>query len=368
MIALNNAQIELVINARHTLHMLAEPSEKEAKTKEFVLRFIETYTDLQLYDMGKWCYAVHAEKNATKTIVIRADMDAVAFENGQCYHACGHDGHTAALLGVALLLNGNCVGNNIVLLFQHAEETGRGAAECVELFNRIWVDEVIGCHNIPGYPVGKVLLRDDTMACASCGAAIGLNGTPAHAAYPENGKNPAYALAQLVNGLQGIVLDVTNKYSCMALATIVGLECGGEFFGVAASMGKLCVTLRAETDTALNCLINNIENSVAEAARKNGLDYCIEYRDTFPATLNNKHCTQKLRNVCINNSIPYSYLDEPFRWSEDFGHYTKYKDCVMFGIGSGISTPPLHTSGYEYPDELIAYTVPVFMSYIMQSS
>ncbi|MFQ9142800.1 MAG: M20/M25/M40 family metallo-hydrolase [Oscillospiraceae bacterium] len=121
---------------------------------------------------------------------MRADYDALATPEGGAAHLCGHDGHAAALCGVALMLEGQSIGHSVFLLFQGTEETGAGAALCCELFDREKVDEIYGAHNLPGFPFGAVLTRAGTFACASRGVTIHFVGKPAHAAYPETGISP----------------------------------------------------------------------------------------------------------------------------------------------------------------------------------
>ena len=179
--------------------------------------FLKKETSLEIVDRGNWFYAVcrctkvlpgfGAGQNTDVSkgpIAFRADFDALPmpddidapwksqFEN--VGHKCGHDGHAAALCGAALLAEGRLFNRNIFFLFQPAEETGKGAQECLELFLLESVDEIYGAHNLPGFPFGQVLTRPGTFACASRGVTLHFGGNPTHAAYPENGISPAAAV------------------------------------------------------------------------------------------------------------------------------------------------------------------------------
>ena len=309
--------------------------------------------------MGAWLYAKHDE-GAGETIVFRADFDAV--RSGECVrHVCGHDGHTASLLGLALLLENRTLGRNIILLFQHAEETGVGGFECERLFELEKADAVIGCHNIPLRPLGTVLLKSGTFACASCGYEINMKGKPTHAAYPENGINPARSLAKLAMYVEDAARDISKRHSCMTLATVVGMRVGDEAYGVAASEGSVFVTLRSEKSEALDELVRVTGEAAERLSIEAGLEYSIKVHDPFPATVNNIKLLFEAEEVLKKEKLPYIYLEEPFRWSEDFGHYTKFAPALFIGIGSGEHTAPLHTEGYEYPDELAPITAELFI-------
>ena len=352
-----------IIRARQALWTLAERSGQERRTQAWIRDFLQTRTDLQVVDRGSWLYARHDE-GAARTVVVRADHDAVPVGQ-EARHLCGHDGHTAALLGLACLLRCRTLGKNVILLFQHAEETGFGAPACCELFALEGLTRentrMIGCHNIPGEPLGTVLLRRGTFACASCGVEIGLTGHPTHAAYPENGLNPTGAAARLALKIPAIAAETGREFDCMALATIVGMRTGDRAFGVAAAEGKLWVTLRAEKAAAFEALNRRVDAAVRREAEAEALGWSLDREDLFPATENDPALLADLERICAEAGLPYKYLDVPFRWSEDFGHYGRYVPACFFGVGSGPETAPLHTEGYCYPDALAPVTAEIFL-------
>ena len=354
----------LITEARHALWALAERSGEERRTQAYIKEFLRAHTSLQLSDPGGWLYAKHNE-GAERTVVLRADHDAVPTAEG-ARHLCGHDSHTAALLGLALLLEGQKVGKNVILLFQHAEETGAGAAECCELFAREGLTRdnacVLGCHNIPGEPLGTALFRRGSFACASCGLEIGLEGSPTHAAYPENGVNPTAAAARLALELPAIAEETARRFGCMALATIVGLRIGERAFGVAAARGQLWATLRAERQEAFDALNARADRAVREIAEAEGLRWSLDRQEVFPATVNDDALQSAVERACAAAELPFRYLDRPFRWSEDFGHYGVCLPACFFGVGAGEQTAPLHTADYRCPDALAPKTAELFLA------
>ncbi|MBO6061483.1 MAG: M20/M25/M40 family metallo-hydrolase, partial [Clostridia bacterium] len=310
------ARSALIERARQRLHSIPELGLKEEKTKAFIKEFISSHTSLELHDEGAFIYAVHREGDLP-ALCVRADFDAVPCGDS-AVHLCGHDGHTAALLGLGLMLEGASLGRTVVLLFQPAEETGRGAPLCAPLFKKENISAVIGAHNIPGRPF-SVLLRPGVFACASCGLELRLTGRPTHAAYPENGVDPTEALARLALEIPEKAKSLSEEYGCMTLATVVGLRAGERAFGVAASEAALWVTLRSESAEAFSSLRAFAVSRSEELSDSHGLILSVAEEDPFPATVNDPGLYERLLSVCKKRMLPYYILEEPFRWSEDFG-------------------------------------------------
>lgn len=352
---------ELTEKLWHKLHSCPEISGHEEQTKQIIIDFLLEHTALEVYPCGAGFYAAHRELNTTKSAVaIRADYDAVTTPDGSAKHLCGHDGHAAALCGLALaiedqLAKGQNFEKNIFLLFQPAEETGEGAKSCLELFEKEHIDEIYGAHNLPGVPFGQVTTKAGTFACSSRGLILKLEGKPAHAAYPENGVSPAHCIGEILCDLQE--LADSKYYSGMTLCTVIGTSMGQKAFGMAASDGEIWLTLRAEYENDLESLQEKIVTLSKELAQKDKLQFSYELQDVFPETKNDEDCAKKVLDVTEG-----SLLKEPMRWSEDFGHYLKVCKGAFFGIGAGEEHPALHTEKYCYPTGLLMPTVETFLS------
>ena len=363
---MEQAVVERIIEARQALHGLAELPGEERRTRAYIRDFLRRHTTLTVIDRGSWLYAKHDEGAGTTT-VLRADHDAVPTPAGP-RHLCGHDGHTAALLGLALLLEGRVLWQNVILLFQPAEETGAGGVLCSELFALEGLDRnsarIIGCHNIPGEPLGTLLFRHGTFACASCGVELLLHGSPAHAAYPETGVNPSAAAARLALLLPKLARRTAERFGCMCLATVVGLRSGERAFGVAAAEAALWATLRAEQPEAFERLNGETDRAVREIAAAEGLRWELRRLDVFPATVNDEALQGEVERICLARGLPFRFLELPFRWSEDFGHYGRFLPACFFGVGAGVDTPPLHTGDYAYPDALAPRTAELLLALI----
>lgn len=351
--------IDSVKALRVELHDLAERSGEETRTKAHLMAFLRAHTSLQLVDGGQWFYALHLEPGASETIAFRADMDAIPFEGGAA-HLCGHDGHSAVLAGLGLFLEGKTLGRNIVLLFQHAEETGAGGAPCAQALWDLNASRVYAFHNIPGYALGTVLLRQGVFACASRGIALTFEGAPAHAAYPEDGRNPGFAAARLLSVLPS--LTDPSRFTALTMATLVGATIGSDGYGSAAGTAQVRLTLRAIQDADMASLIHLLQSTAAAEATQDGVTVQTSFQDIFPATVNNTELLGRLTSVCEAQGLATENLPEPFRWSEDFAHYGNFLPAAMVGIGAGPHWPQLHTEGYDFNDAIIPTALTLFSS------
>lgn len=344
---------------RQALHNCPERSGEEKQTRAVLMDFLTRHTTLELHPCGGGFYAAHREPKGRKpSIALRADYDAVAQPGGGAAHLCGHDGHAAALCGAALQAEGETLDRDVFFLFQPAEETGAGALSCLELLQTERVDQIYGAHNLPGFPLGQVLTRPETFACASQGVTLSFAGRPAHAAYPEYGISPAQGVGRLLCGLQS--LTDPAKYGGMTLCTVIGAEMGERAFGNAASKAEVWLTLRAERDQDLDRLMAELLQMAAALADEYGLTFDHQVQDVFPATVNHPDCAQRVLEL-----FGGAVLETPMRWSEDFGHYLHRCHGAFFGIGAGEGCPALHTEDYQYPDALLEPTMAAFRAILL---
>ena len=332
------------LELRELLHKNPEPSGCEHRTKQILIDFLKSNSDLEIIDCGKWFYAAHREADAETGIAFRADMDAILGADGNMYHGCGHDGHSSVVAALAAWTNGQSFGKNIFFLFQHAEETGEGGGECVELFKKENISAIFGFHNCPGFEAGAVLMLHDTFACASRGLTLSFSGTQSHAAYPENGRNPIFPMTELFSHWA----EITDKslYKGLTMATPCGFSAGAKAFGVAAGSGEIYLTLRAWYDDDLNALQDRFLGLARKLADDAGINYAYSIQDVFPATINNDDLYQICADAAKEEGLTCLVPHEPFRWSEDFGHYGAHTRAFFVGIGGGEDAYGLHTPEY----------------------
>lgn len=354
-----------IINLRHELHKIPEKSFCEKITSDTIKNYIRKNTSWEIEELEHNAFVVHCKPDnapANAAIAFRADMDAVcAGGHNEPGHYCGHDGHSSILAGLAVSLceNRNMLDRNVYLVFQPAEETGKGALVCRDIIRDKNIKEIYGLHNIPGYRMGDVLVRKGTFACASTGISIKFTGTPSHAAYPDAGLNPCISLAGLLIELQNLTKDMQSNGG-IVMMTVIGIEAGSDNYGVSASEGTLRLTLRAERGVVFDELVSQIENKARIYAANGGFDIEIERIEPFPATENKDKSVEKVIKCAKRLGLNVQELKEPMRWSEDFGYYLQECDGAFFGIGDGENHAQLHTVQYEFPDEIIKNAVGLF--------
>lgn len=352
--------IDKITILRQQLHNCAELSGHETQTMQIINKFLRANSDFTVVQREKYLYAYRKTADDLPNIAFRADMDAIPDAQGGTVHGCGHDGHMAILAGLAIVLGRQHVEDkNIYLLFQHSEEIGAGAQEIVAdgFISEHNIKEIYGLHNIPNVGLGTVVSRENIFACTSKGLTIKLTGKPSHAAYPEYGINPAYAFAAIVNKLPEAM---QLQYQGLVLYTITHLQVGQKAFGTAAATGELSLTIRSEYEQDLKLLEEFICSLSANYAQDYGLTCEFDSCDYFPETKNHQECLHKLQQICGSLGIAYDTLQEPMRWSEDFGYYTKQTKGCFFGLGVGRSWPQLHTAQYKFNDEILPVGVKVF--------
>ena len=353
---LNANQLESVIALRRTLHGCPELSGRERHTKATIRAFLTAHTSLEVRDMGGWLLATHMEAEGLPWIGFRADMDAIPSEREDCdaRHGCGHDGHSAILCGLALMLEGARIGKNVRLIFQGAEETGEGAKRICESWPElVSLTELYALHSIPGFPKGALLVRRGCFACASCGLIVRIRGRSAHAAYPEDGANPIGPLSRLALDVSSMISDILAGEDRLLMCTLIGLRAGGENFGLSASEGQLNMTLRGHRKADIDALIERIEERAKADCARMGMDCAFELRDVFPDTTGDEALYEGALERFARAGLPVRELEEPMRWSEDFGWYLKRVPGLYFGIGAGEDAPGLHTESFEFDDSLI---------------
>ena len=349
--------INMIKELRRTLHSIPEPSMKEVKTKRLLMDFLRSHTGLEIVDRGAWFYAYYQGQDTEHAIAFRADYDAVVCQDGCARHLCGHDGHSAILVGFALELERIAPRRSVYLIFQPGEETGQGASLCSSLIDECNITEIYGIHNIPGYTQNEVLLLDGTFACASTGMEISIQGSPAHAAYPQQGKNPALLMADLITYMDALV---NGEHHGIVLGTVIGIEAGSCSYGMSADRGILRLTLRAEYQEEYDELVGKIRERAEQQAKEQGMTCTIRLIEPFPATINHPLSVHKVRTVARSQGLSITIPKEPFRWSEDFGYYLQKSEGAFLGIGCGEEHAGLHTADYEFDDAIIGTVINIY--------
>jgi amidohydrolase len=379
-----DVQLDELAALRHQLHQQPELSTREERTASLIVAELEQAgADEVLAAVGgTGVVGVFDSGQPGPTLVLRCELDALPISEPEDFgheyrsqsegvsHKCGHDGHMAILIGVARALGRQrpAVGK-VALLFQPAEETGEGAPAVLAdaRFKALEPDFIIGFHNLPRHAMHSICLRENTFASASEGFRLQLTGAFSHSSYPEHGRSPAVAVAELLAALPGLP-GSESRASDLLMLTITQAVLGEKGpkldFGVAPGVAEICGVIRAHRQHELDALKQAISGLAGQVCEREELSWKLSWHEAFPATVNHDASVALIRDAAAGAGLNVELLDEPFRWSEDFGHYLQQYPGAFFGIGSGVDQPQLHNEYYDFPDELISTGVTVYLAIV----
>ncbi len=307
-----------------------------------------------------------AGKGDIKVIGLRADMDALPIEeetnlpyasktSGKM-HACGHDGHTAMLLGAARYLTEtrNFAGDAVVI-FQPAEEGGAGAAAMIKdgLMDRFGIEQVYGMHNGPGIPVGSFAIRSGPIMAATDAIDIKIDGLGGHAARPHKCIDSVLVGAQLISALQSIV---SRSVDPLDSAVISMCEFhAGNARNVIPQTAELRGTVRTLTEEVRALVEKRVREIVEGVAKITGARIDLVYERGYPVTVNHARQTDVATRVAKEISGDANVHETPpLMGAEDFAYMLESRPGAFIFCGNG-NTAGLHHPAYNFNDDAIVF-------------
>ncbi|PYE19661.1 hippurate hydrolase [Paraburkholderia silvatlantica] len=356
---------------RRHLHRHPETAFEEVATANLVAATLREFGWSVHEGIGRTGVVGTLTRGAGPALALRADMDALPISEANIcehrsrhegrMHACGHDGHTAMLLGAAALLSRDPDWRGTVhLIFQPAEEIAGGGRVMIEdgLFERFPCDAVFGLHNWPGLPLGRIALNPGAMMASFDTFEIHVDGRGAHAAMPEEGVDALVCASHVVVALQTIVSRrLSPKVAAVVSVTQIH---GGEAWNVLPDSAVIRGTVRCfapDVRLSVRALIDEI---AAGTARTHGAETVIRHHDGYPATINAATAAYIARDAaCATVGDDAVTFDcEPSMASEDFAYLAQAKPGAYVWLGVDPAEAqrgaPLHNPHYDFNDDALA--------------
>jgi len=349
---------DLVKNIRRDLHKIPEASCFEIKTQNYICEFLDRL-NLSYTKIETGVVVDIKGSNPTKTIGLRADIDALAIaEKNDCsyksshngfMHACGHDGHTAMLLAAIDIFTKNPPKQNVRAIFQFGEEGAGGAEIMIKQGALDGVDEIYAIHLDPSLDVGVFATREGAMMAGTEELEINFYGKSAHCAEPYNGINALKPLADLIAGSD----KIAPKNSLFHVGKIVG----GTACNAIASHAKANATIRYFDTKDKISAYENLNLCLKAANKKHGTTVDIKKTASYPPVVNTKLAIQTVKKL-----LPNLIEKQQTFTAEDFAFYTQKIDGALVWLGTKTDKhfAPLHADTFDFDESVLLYGVQFF--------
>lgn len=363
---LDHVPTSQVIEWRRHIHQNPEVSFEEVNTSQYVEEVLKSFGNIEVTRPTETSVlGILRGAKEGKTVAFRADLDALPIQEdtGLPYasqvegvsHACGHDAHTAMLLGTAATLSkmGDEINGTVYFIFQHAEETPPGGA--IEIIKSGALDEVeafFGMHVLPNFPVGHIgIIIGNPASTASDEFRLTITGKGSHGSMPHLGIDPIVIGAELVSSLQTIVSRNVIPGEMTVLS--IGKFQAGNAPNVIADQAELAATIRTTSAKTRKFVEERIKSIVDNTVKAHGATYNLDYTLGYPSILNDTDLTEFAKNSASKILGEDSIFEAPaMTASEDFAFYKQIAPIsfVTLGIGDG---PANHNPGFNLDEDAL---------------
>lgn len=371
-----------MVEWRHRLHSNPELSYQEHETARFVAEKLRAFGIEVTEGLGGTGVVgiLYGDRKAERSIGLRADMDALAIEERNTFghrslnqgvmHACGHDGHTAMLLGAARYLaeTRNFEGR-VVFIFQPAEEMGGadgGAARMIRegLFEKFGCDEIYGLHNWPGLDVGTFAVKAGPMMASGDSFEIDVMATGMHAAQPHKGADVVLTAGHIIVALQQISARNTDPLDAIVVsATQIH---GGDAYNVLPNKVTIRGTVRAFSPSARAAAEPALRRIVEGIAQSAGAQCKVSYVQQYPTLINSK-CAARAAEDAASRVFQKVETNPPQTMIvEDFAFMLEGRPGCYGWIGNGPDTDGriLHSAWFDFNDAVLPFGASYFASLV----
>ncbi len=383
--AIIREELSDLVAIRHDLHAHPELAYQERRTSGVVQdQLAKAGVDLKAGLAGGTGVLGHLPGRDDGAIGLRADMDALPIQETNdveyrsqhdgVMHACGHDGHTAILIGAARVLarlsGDGGLPRPVTFFFQPAEEGGAGAEKMIQdgcLDGDVLgppVKEMFGLHGWPRIPLGSVGSRPGPMLAAADSFDITVTGVGGHAAWPHTGHDPVVAASAIVNALQTITSR--NVSTLESVVVSVTEFHAGTAYNIIPDQAKLAGTVRTLTPAVQDQAERRINEIATGVAKAYGCRADVTYKRGYPATVNDAASVEAFRSVAADAFGTEHVVDmeRPVMGGEDFAYYAQRVPACFFALGlipdGAGAVPELHQAQFNFNDDAIEQGIEMF--------
>lgn len=389
---LSEEEFQRVLEIKRDLHMHPELSGREVRTTERIREELRKIPGVELLELPvetgvaariSGAPSPETGRPAGPEIMLRADIDALPqteeYESPWksrtegVMHACGHDFHTASLIGAAMILSDAAASGEWTgtadLVFQPYEEGTHGARLMIDagLFDRIHPKYCFGIHNWPSVPAGKIVCREGALMSGKRNFEVVIHGYGGHGSMPHLNIDPIVCAAACIQSLQTVISRNTNPLDSSVLS--VNMIEGGSPQNLVVDQVRMRATIRSLSEAALDRSLERIESIIRRTAEAYECTVEIRYEERIPSVWNTPEMTEIAKKCAA--SVGDLYDAPPSLASEDFALYRTHVPSFFYWVGSGTEgekTEELHRPRFHTDDGAMRTAAALYAASAMQSA